>query len=215
MRTVLVVNSKGGCGKTTLATTLASGFASAGARVALADGDRQKSATHWLKRRPKSAPRIEWLDWSKAKKLGDAPKGLDWLIVDAPGALRGGHAEELAAEADAVLVPVMASVFDTDATKRFLAGLDRIKRIRKGKTALGVVANRIRPRTRAASGLVETLEKAGTPPIAQINERAIYGELASQGLALYDRRGAALTPLFEQWQPLMEAIRRDELAIAA
>lgn len=215
MRTVLVVNSKGGCGKTTIATTLASAFAASGVRIALADGDRQKSSTAWLKRRPKTANKIDWLDWSKTKKLGDAPKGIDWLVVDSPGALRGGHAEDLAREADAIVVPVLPSVFDTEATRRFLTGLDKIKRIRKGKAALWLVANRLRPRSRAGRALEETLTEAGMPPVTSITDRAIYGELAHDGLALFDRRGVTLEPIFAQWRPLIEAIQKDKLALAA
>ena len=41
MLAILVSNAKGGCGKTTLATTLASAYAVGGFKVALADADPQ------------------------------------------------------------------------------------------------------------------------------------------------------------------------------
>ena len=41
MRHVMVMNSKGGCGKSTLATNIATHFAGAGHKVALADYDPQ------------------------------------------------------------------------------------------------------------------------------------------------------------------------------
>ena len=44
MRHIMVLNAKGGCGKSTLATNIASYFATEGASVALADYDPQRSS---------------------------------------------------------------------------------------------------------------------------------------------------------------------------
>ena len=52
MRHIMVLNSKGGCGKSTLATNIAAYFANEGASVALADFDPQRSSLDWLERRP-------------------------------------------------------------------------------------------------------------------------------------------------------------------
>ena len=52
MRHIMVMNAKGGCGKSTLATNLASYYADAGYGVALADYDPQRSSLDWLDRRP-------------------------------------------------------------------------------------------------------------------------------------------------------------------
>ena len=52
MRHIVVMNAKGGCGKSTLATNIASYFANEGASVALADYDPQRSSLDWLDRRP-------------------------------------------------------------------------------------------------------------------------------------------------------------------
>lgn len=64
MRSILVVNPKGGGGKTMIATNLAGIFAAQGKRVVLADMDRQQSAANWLARRPETAPHI--MAWTAA-----------------------------------------------------------------------------------------------------------------------------------------------------
>jgi len=51
MKTILVVNAKGGCGKTTLSTNLASYFATNELKTVLVDFDPQQSALEWLQER--------------------------------------------------------------------------------------------------------------------------------------------------------------------
>ena len=62
MHSILVLNPKGGSGKTTVATNLAGYFASNGAKVALADFDRQRSSLDWLSKRPIGARKIDAVD---------------------------------------------------------------------------------------------------------------------------------------------------------
>lgn len=203
MRTVLVANRKGGCGKTMTAVTLAAALARDGARVALADADGQKSALRWLKTRPGTAAPVAALDWTKKSRFGEAPSGLDWLVIDAPGAVTGERAEALVAEAKALVVPVLPSVFDADSTRRFLKEIEEIRRVRKGKVAVHLIANRIRPGARAAVALAAFFDRLGAAPAAAIADRTAYAALAEKGLSIFDSPRKADRTLRAQWAPLL------------
>ncbi len=204
MRTVLVANRKGGVGKTLIAVSLASALARRGESVALADADRQQSALGWLQRRPDGVAHIRGLDWTKGSAIGEHPAKLDWLVIDAPGALKGSKAEALIAGATAVLVPVQPSVFDENATRGFLADIEDIKRVRKGRVAVHLVANRLRTGSRAAQTLEGFCARLERPPLARIAERAVYPDLAAEGLSVFDRELSALRPIKQQWQPIVD-----------
>ena len=149
MQTVLVANIKGGCGKTTIATHLAAALAGAGRRPALADVDRQRSSLGWLDRRPPQTARIRGLDW--VKQIEEPPKKVDRLVIDAPAAMKLKQVETLIKRADVIVLPVLPSAFDETATARFLARIEELKPIRKDRTRIAVVGNRLRARTRRPS----------------------------------------------------------------
>ena len=207
MKTILIANQKGGCGKTLTAITLASALAARGDKVALADADPQKSSLRWLKLRPDTAHGIIALDWRNDKSIGDAPKKTDWLIIDAPGALSGEQAEQLIAECHAIITPVQPSFFDVDSTQRFLKNIEEMKRIRKGKTAVHLLANRVRAQAIANQQLNQFFDKIGQQPIAWITERSAYPQLAAEGLSVFDRPQKLYRDIQAQWQPVLAALR--------
>lgn len=204
MLRVLVTNIKGGCGKTTIATNLAAAFAAGGFATGLADVDRQRSSLSWLKLRDGHGRPIAGLDWRK--EAGDAPAELRRLVIDAPANMRMRHVDELIGEADLVVVPVLASVFDEASTERFLAKLEELKPIRKGRKSVALVANRLRPRSKAAQRLESFLGRLGQPIAARLSDRAVYGELAVQGLSVFDLDGSLVRPVREEWRPLLNTI---------
>jgi chromosome partitioning protein len=205
MRTILIANRKGGCGKSMMAVTLAAALAGEGGAVALADADPQRSALGWLKARPAGAAPVAALDWTHKGDIGDAPKGIDWLVIDAPGALRSARAEALIAEADAIVAPVLPSVFDAESTRRFLRDIEELKRVRKGRTRVHLVANRMRT-GRAGERQRAYLADLGAAPVAWIGERSVYAELAAQGLSVFDRKQRSYRALQAQWVPIITAL---------
>lgn len=181
---VLITNAKGGCGKSTISTNLAAAFANAGLKSVLADADRQKSALAWLSLRPQEAPSIKGLDWEKP--AGGLPKKAARLVIDAPAGLRIKDVDKLVEEADVVVVPVLPSIFDEQSTLNYLDRLNKIKPLRKGRKAVLVAANRLRPRERATQRLLDLLKSSGHGPTAQLHDRAIFSEAAARGLGVFD-----------------------------
>jgi len=204
MLTVLVANTKGGCGKTTIATHLASAFAAGGLATALADVDRQRSSLGWLDRRPAEAAPIRGVDW--AKDIGDPPKKTARLVIDAPAAMKIRQVEDLIRMADVIVLPVLPSAFDEAATAKFLGRIEELKPIRKSKTQVAVVGNRLRPRTRAAARLDVFLAGLGHDVAARLRDSALYTDMADQGLSLFDLSAKRAREVRADWTPLIRVI---------
>lgn len=213
MKTVLIANQKGGCGKSSVAITLASALANQGQSVALVDADPQQSSLQWLQMRPKTAAKILSVDWHDDDDIGNLPKKVqkqlgkkDWLIIDAPGSLTAQKAASLISETKAIIIPVLPSIFDVASTKQFLHSIEDIKRIRKGKVDIHLLANRIRPQVNTTQTLKNFFDKIGQLPLAWITERSMYPQLAEQGLAIFDRTQKHYRDVQVQWQPVLDAL---------
>lgn len=174
--------------------------------MALADADVQKSSFAWLKRRNLGQAPIKRRDWSPVGDPGSTPKRMEYLIVDAPGSIAPEDAAALVKQADLILVPLTASWIDEQATRRFLKELHEIKRIRKGKARIEIIANRLRSFSRSRLDLMKFCKSAGQMPLACISDRTMYGDLARQGKSVFDEHRKPYRQIQAQWQPVLDVI---------
>ena len=120
MRTILVLNSKGGSGKTTLVTNLAGYYAAQGKTVVLQDYDTQGSSTDWLNQRPYHLRKIHGQESHKvcsnyvtrAWKMR-LPENSDRVIIDSPAAMDMQRHVSMIRSVDKILVPVSPSAIET------------------------------------------------------------------------------------------------------
>lgn len=201
MRSVLVANPKGGCGKTTLATNVAGYFANEGKSVTLCDLDRQQSALRWLAFREAGVPAVTGY-FGGNQLLYSPPKDADWVVLDAPAGLQGFKLSEYLHKADKILVPVVPSVFDMAATEDFLRSLRRESP--SARDRVGIVAMRVAPRTRAAAMLEEFLAHFDIPIVTYLRTTQSYVNVAVSGLSLFDPPRGKNKKDIEQWAPLLQ-----------
>ncbi len=207
MRTVLVVNPKGGCGKTTLSTNLAGALASRGDSVVLWDLDRQKSSLEWLALRTPDLPLIDSLD-GKEEPSGREKRKHDWLIMDTPAGLHGKNLERAIRPVDKVIMPIQPSLFDMAATRTFVAALHDEEFLRKGRNFLGIVGMRVDARTKAAATLEAFLKQFDLPVLTYLRDAQVYPNAAFQGKSIFDLPGYLNERDIADWKPLLKWLNK-------
>jgi chromosome partitioning protein len=209
MRTILVINGKGGCGKTTLSTNLASYYACAGLRVAMRDHDPQGSSLGWLKSRPPDRPRIHGANAAPDKGLllrsthNWIPPQTDLLIVDPPGGSKGVLLQDLLAGVHKILIPVVPSTIDIHATAGFIKTLLLLGRVRSRGIDVAVVANRVRPSMPNYEPLERFLKVLSLPLLSRISDSDNLIRATEQGLGVFDMDAYATQAERAQFDPII------------
>ena len=182
-RRILVVNAKGGCGKTTVATNLCAAYAVRGVAVGLVDNDGQGSGAYWAGQRPADAPQVEMRG---AEVRADGAPALDRIVIDGPDrgcALGAGALVEMA---DLILVPVLPSAIDIRAGERFITALMTNPKFRATPLPVGVIANRAQANSPAQARLMHFLRCLDVPVAVTLRDSPLYGEAMGAGLGVAD-----------------------------
>lgn len=203
MQTVLVASSKGGAGKTTLATGLAAAYAVAGKRTVLLDVDPQRSALHWCERRAPQPAAVLGIEGNLRRWPRELPADVQRLIIDTPAGAMAADLGVWLDQVDAVLVPVAPSYIDLEASVPFLNSLAQHPRVRKRGLAVGLVANRLRPWTSASRQALEQLALWPYPLVAQLRDSQSHVLLAGLGKSLFDYHSEQVLSHQQDWAPLL------------
>ncbi len=209
MNTTLVINSKGGSGKTTITTTLASYFAANGVPTAVMDYDPQGSSLNWLRVRDPMAPRIHGAN-AAPQKVGlrsfgrVVPEGTRQLIIDAPAGASGVALQDMLSRANCIVIPVQPSAIDIHATANFVRDLLLRGNIRARNTRIAVIANRVRKATPVYQPLERFLTSLGLTIVARIADSETFVKAAETGVGVFEMDASLSYAEREQFQPLIE-----------
>jgi len=205
---IVILNPKGGSGKTTLAMNLAGYFASLGRPAALMDFDPQGSSIRWLNKRPPTHPPIygvaayeKKMNMTRSFQLR-IPAEIRYLVVDTPAAMNTAQLTEFTPGAHAILVPVLPSAIDIHAASRLIADLLLIAKVSRRMGRLGVVANRVRENTVGFRKLMSFLDRLQIPIVGAIRDSQNYVHAADEGTSIHEMHSSRTRKDLVSWLPL-------------
>jgi len=206
MRHIMVLNAKGGCGKTTIATNLASYYTwEREQNVVLADFDPQGSSMAWLKARDEIWPEIRGIAaWQEPLRV---PKDTDVVVMDAPARVQGKELTALVRRAETIIVPVLPSPIDIRAAADFLKDLLTTGKVSRKETKVAVVANRVRENTLIYHTLEAFLSSLKIPFVTTLRDTQNYIRAEERGVGIFEMAPSAVWQDLEQWEPLTRWLR--------
>jgi chromosome partitioning protein len=223
---IVILNPKGGCGKSTLATNIAAYYAHRGPQPSIMDYDPQGSTMAWLKRRPSELPSIHGIAAYKKSMQATrswqlrVPEDTLNLIVDSPASISHDDLRELTRDSSSILVPVLPSSMDIDAASRCIADLLLVAKVNRNEGKLAVIANRTRKNTKSFNRLMRFLDSLGIPIVAVLRDTQNFVYAAEKGLGLHEMQPSRVRQDVEQidriisWLDGWEARRKRALKIA-
>ena len=183
---IVVMNPKGGCGKTTLATNLAGWLALRGPPPTIVDCDPQGFCTRWIESRPAHRPKVHGLATGPltARSTIEVPAESSVAIIDLPAAITGEQLHAFVYLADSLLLPVTPSDIDVYSATRFIAELLLDAQLDRSERRVGIVANRVRERTRSFAMLMRFLGSLRIPLIGALRDSQNFVQAAALGLGV-------------------------------
>lgn len=213
MQSVLLLNAKGGSGKTTIATNLASLYASAGFKTAILDYDPQGSSHYWGTLRENSnRPAIHLIDASH-KRTGitrafqlKTPADTERVIIDTPAGISRDLLREAVDRADMIIIPVAPSAIDIHATAAFIRELMLTIKARARGIPICVIANRVRQGSPIYKTLEQFLGSLDIPFLAALSDSESYIEASATGIGIHEMEASLVTNERIEWTPLVKWI---------
>jgi chromosome partitioning protein len=208
MLKVLVASSKGGAGKTTIATNLAAHYAVEGKNTVLVDADRQGSSQRWAEKRAGMTNPVLGLSGLRRDWARHVPDDAERVVVDSAAGIRSGEVAEYLDAVDAVVVPILPSAIDLEAAEPFLAELADLPRIKRGKVPVALVANRLKPWTNASQQAIESIRSFPFPIVAELRDTQGYVLASELGKSIFDYNSEVVRSHQDDWSKLLRWLKK-------
>ena len=208
MLKVLVASSKGGAGKTTLATNLAAYYAVDGKNTVLVDADRQGSSQRWAEKRAEMPNAVLGLSGLRRDWARHVPDDAERVVIDSAAGIRSGEVGEYLDEIDAVIVPILPSAIDLEAAEPFLAEVAALSPVKRGKVPVALVANRLKPWTNASQQAVETIRQFPFPIVAELRDTQGYVLASELGKSIFDYNSEVVRSHQDDWSKLLRWLKK-------
>ncbi|MDJ0833928.1 MAG: AAA family ATPase [Gammaproteobacteria bacterium] len=210
IKRILVCNAKGGCGKTTIATNIASHFAAQGKVVRLFDHDMQGSSLQWASRRGDDYNPIHAVDASRRHDHHmtrswqlRVPLDTEIVVIDTPAGIDSLELASMFQENDYLIMPVLPSPIDIHAAAYFIKDMLLIGKLRKRQIKMAVVANRVRKNTLMYHTLERFLFSLNIPFVTSLRDTQFYTKAVEQGIGVLEIKHSNVKVDHEQWAPLL------------
>ncbi|WP_461480543.1 ParA family protein [Porticoccus sp.] len=193
MQRIVVINPKGGSGKTMLATNLASYFSAQGKITTLMDLDPQGSSVFWALKRPDQAPHVQLVDAHNCPHnvtrswAIQPPRNTEVLILDTPARPDLINLSPLLREATAILLPALLAEFDLHAVANTV---QHLRRLLPSQENMALVANRAPQSTSASRRGTELDRELKLPVIASLRDSRTFLQAAADGMGVWEMKGS-------------------------
>jgi chromosome partitioning protein len=179
---IVVANSKGGVGKSTLAVHLAAWLHEQGHSVILADCDTQHSSSEWAK---EAVPEMKSVRLANADEILDRLPQLgqeaDYVVADGPGS-NTETSRALLLRADMALVPCKASMLEVRALAQATAVLRQAQDIRGGQPRALIVLSMVGKNYRLTQDMKDAAAALELPMAkTALTLKQIYADAPGQG----------------------------------
>ncbi len=189
-KVIAFLNSKGGSGKTTIATSCAHCLHQFGHKVLIVDTDPQGTALEWSDRQPENSdfPAVVGLDRPEAlyNALPKVAPDFDFIIIDGVAKLEKISTSAIKVS-DIVIVPVQPSGADIWGASDLVDFIKARQEVGEGKPASAFVVSRQIVGTNLASDIMEALQSYDLPVLnSRTSQRVAYTEALTAGTTVLD-----------------------------